>query len=351
MPFGPVTSVAQDIPPEDVIFGSSVQLAGLRERFDRIAESDFAVLIQGESGTGKDVVARLIHLRSPRKTGSFVKIDCPAIPATLIESELFGYEAGAFTGATNAKPGRVELANRGTLFLDEVADMHPSLQAKLLHLLQDGNVCRIGGMDEKKIEVRLICASGRDLEGEIATGNFRQDLFYRINVLNVQLPPLRDRRQDIPALVDYFLRRYTALYNSGKREVSRELVSVLMQHDWPGNVRELENVVKRLVVFGNEDGIKKELLSNGRPRLLVPGVAPAPGLSLKEATKQATIAVERDIILRSLRANNWNRKKTARELRISYRALLYKMRNAGIEPASKPTRGELRPEDIRSQLD
>src|SRR5215813_14044522 len=211
-----VSSLVQsigEIPPEAVIFGHSEAMLAVRERLARLASANVPVLIQGESGTGKDIIARLIHQRSPWKTGPYVKVNCPAIPGTLMESELFGYEKGAFTGAYGLKPGRVELAHRGTLFLDEIGELELSLQAKLLQLLQDGQFCRIGAQEDKKVEVRIICATNRDMEQEIANGTFRQDLFYRINVVNIQVPPLRERSSDIPILVDYFLDIFSKQFN------------------------------------------------------------------------------------------------------------------------------------------
>ena len=195
-----------EFPPEAVIFGRSEVMQSLRDRMDKVASANVPVLIQGESGTGKDIIARMIHGLSPWRTGPFVKVNCPAIPGTLLESELFGYEKGAFTGAYGSKPGRVEMAHRGTLFLDEISELDLGLQSKLLQLLQDGQFCRIGAQEDKKVEVRVVCATNRVLEAEIENGTFRQDLFYRINVVNLQMPPLRERKGDIPELVDIFPR-------------------------------------------------------------------------------------------------------------------------------------------------
>src|ERR1700735_3197266 len=201
-----------EMPPPSVVFGQTAAMQALQERLAKIAGANVPVLIQGESGTGKDIIARMIHANSPWKTGPYVKVNCPAIPGTLLESELFGYERGAFTGAVGSKPGRVELAHRGTLFLDEISELDLSLQSKLLQLLQDGQFCRIGAQEDKKVEVRVVCATNRKLEDEIETGTFRQDLYYRINVVNLQLPPLRDRRGDIEDLVRYFLDFYNQKY-------------------------------------------------------------------------------------------------------------------------------------------
>src|SRR5512141_384551 len=233
------------LPPENVIFGTSEAMQSVRSKLERVAVANLPVLIQGESGTGKEIIARIIHARSPWQTGPFVKVNCPAIPGSLLESELFGYEKGAFTGATGTKPGRVEFANRGTLFLDEIAELDPALQAKLLQLLQDGQFCRIGAQEDKKVEARVVCSTNRNLQDEIDVGNFRQDLFYRINVLQIQLPPLRDRKEDIPLLVGYLLDLYNEKFNCQARPLSAQVIRILQEYHWPGNIRELENLVKR----------------------------------------------------------------------------------------------------------
>ena len=206
-----VTSLQQslgELPPDHIIFGRTEVLQAIRAQLARVAAANVPVLITGESGTGKDILARLIHGLSPWKGGPYVKVNCPAIPGTLLESELFGYEKGAFTGAFGSKPGRVEMAHRGTLFLDEISELDPSLQSKLLQLLQDGQFCRIGAQEDKKVEVRVVCATNRDLQNEIEAGTFRQDLFYRINVVNLRMPSLRERRADIEDLAGYFLEYY-----------------------------------------------------------------------------------------------------------------------------------------------
>jgi two-component system response regulator AtoC len=320
-----------EIPPEAVVFGHSDLMQSLRQRMDKVASANVPVLIQGESGTGKDIIARMIHGLSPWRTGPFVKVNCPAIPGTLLESELFGYEKGAFTGAYGTKPGRVELAHRGTLFLDEISELDLGLQSKLLQLLQDGQFCRIGAQEDKKVEVRVVCATNRKLEIEIENGTFRQDLFYRVNVVNLQMPPLRERRGDIPDLVDYFLEYYNRKYNCRARTLSADLVLALQKYHWPGNIRELENLIKRYVILGNEEVISSDLVTREQeyfnPEINVDGP-----ISLKKLTRQATRELERKIILKVLQAHHWNRKQAARALSISYRALLYKIRDAGLPP-------------------
>ena len=329
-----VSSLVQslgEIPPQSVVFGQSELMQSLRSRLDKVASANVPVLIHGESGTGKDIIARMVHSLSPWKSGPFVKVNCPAIPGTLLESELFGYERGAFTGAYGAKPGRVELAHRGTLFLDEISELDMSLQSKLLQLLQDGQFCRIGAQADKKVEVRVVCATNRKLEDEIESGTFRQDLFYRINVVNLFMPPLRERRSDIENLAAYFLEYYNRKYNCKARPLSAELKEVLQKYHWPGNIRELENLIKRYVILGSEDVITADLQPRD-PDLLTSEINFDGPISLKKLTRQATRALERKIILRVLHNHHWNRKQAAKTLNISYRALLYKIRDAGLPP-------------------
>jgi two-component system response regulator AtoC len=325
-----------EIPPDTVVFGRSEGMQELRQRLDKVAGANVPVLIQGESGTGKDIIARMIHLLSPWKSGPFVKVNCPAIPGTLLESELFGYEKGAFTGAFGMKPGRVELAHRGTLFLDEISELDLGLQSKLLQLLQDGQFCRIGAQEDKKVEVRVVCATNRHLEQEIESGTFRQDLFYRINVVNLYLPPLRERRGDIEDLVMYFLDYYNRKYNCRARALSPELMALLQKYHWPGNIRELENLVKRYVILGNEEVISSDLVTREQ-EMFNPDINFDGPISLKKLTRQAVRELERKVILKVLQANHWNRKQAARALSISYRALLYKIRDAGL-PSNRARR-------------
>src|SRR5438270_1806137 len=283
-----VSSLVQslgEIPPDAVVFGHSEAMRSLRQRLDKLASANVPVLIQGESGTGKDIIARMIHGLSPWRSGPYVKVNCPAIPGTLLESELFGYEKGAFTGAYGTKPGRVELAHRGTLFLDEISELDLGLQSKLLQLLQDGQFCRIGAQEDKKVEVRVVCATNRKLEEEIENGTFRQDLFYRINVVNLRMPPLRERRGDIEELVNYFLEHYNRKYNCRARSISPELMGVLQKYHWPGNIRELENLIKRYVILGNEESISGDLSSHDQ-EYFNPDIAVDGPISLKKITRQ-----------------------------------------------------------------
>jgi len=329
-----VSSLAQslgELPPEAVIFGRSEAMRAVHDRLTKVASANVPVLIQGESGTGKDIIARMIHGLSPWKTGPYVKVNCPAIPGTLLESELFGYEKGAFTGAYGMKPGRVEMAHRGTLFLDEISELDSALQSKLLQLLQDGQFCRIGAQEDKKVEVRVVCATNRRLEEEIENGTFRQDLFYRINVVNVSLPPLRERRSDVPELANYFLEYYNRKYNCKARPLSSELIVVLQKYHWPGNIRELENLIKRYVILGNEEAITSDLVTR-EPQYVNHEINLDGPISLKKITRQAVRDLEKKVIFKVLQMHHWNRKQSARALGISYRALLYKIREAGLPP-------------------
>ena len=336
----PVSALIQplgEMPPEAVVFGSTEAMRSLRERLGKIAGANVPVLIHGESGTGKDIIARMIHTVSPWKTGPWVKVNCPAIPGTLLESELFGYEKGAFTGAYGTKPGRVEMAHRGTLFLDEISELDMALQSKLLQLLQDGQFCRIGAQEDKKVEVRVVCATNRKLEEEIANGTFRADLFYRINVVNLHMPALRDRATDIPQLVTFFLEYYNRKFNSRAVLPSADLMSAFKKYHWPGNVRELENLMKRYVILGTEESISGDLKPRDQDFFSADISVDGP-ISLKKITRQAVRELERKLILKVLQHHHWNRKSAARALNISYRALLYKIRDAGLPSNRTPRR-------------
>lgn len=302
----------------------------IRLKIGKVAGTNLPVLIQGESGTGKEVLARRLHFQAPWSDGPFVKVSCPAIPSTLLESELFGYESGAFTGAYGMKPGRIEMANRGTLFLDEIGDLGMGLQAKLLQFLQDGQFSRIGAREDKRVEVRIVCATNRHLDKEIEAGAFRLDLFYRVNVLDVQLPPLRERREDIPDLVAYFLQTYGTMFKCTPRPITSGLMHALETYGWPGNIRQLENLVKRYVILGSEEEVARDLSERCSASIFEPQIPANGPVSLKKITRQAVIEIERKVILKTLLAHHWNRRQTARALSISYRSLLYKIRDAGL---------------------
>jgi len=327
-----------ELPPESAIFGSSEVMKKVRRELAMIASTDVPVLIHGPSGTGKEIIAKMIHCSSPRARGRYLKINCPAIPDALLESELFGYERGAFTGAYASKPGLIVLADHGTLFLDEIGELSLPLQSKLLQVLQDGKFSRIGGKEDTRSQARIICATNRDLRQEIAAGNFREDLFYRINVVNIAMPSLRQRSADVPQLVEYFLEQFNLVYNRTAPPLSASLIKLLQGYHWPGNIRQLENLIKRYVILGGEACITGDLTEPApeTAEIEIPDSGP---VLLKKLTREAVRRLERRVILKVLQAHNWNRRRTAETLRISYRALLYKIRDAGLSQARSSTQG------------
>src|SRR6202167_2873461 len=328
-----------ELPPDHIYFGPSEAMQSVRQKVERAAGLNVPILILGESGTGKEVLAHFVHDASPWRKGPFVKVNCPAIPGTLIESELFGFQKGAFTGANANKPGRMALAQGGTLFMDEIAELDSSLQAKLLHVLQYGHFTRIGDHEEKRMDARVICATNRVLQKEISTGAFRADLFYRINVITITLPPLRERRDDIPYLAEYLRQQFNQRFHREAPQLSRDAVQALQRRDWPGNIRELENCVARFVILGTEESFHSELVQSDSkaPLHISYEVNEEGNIPLKRIAQQVTRRMEHDVILKVLQANQWNRRKAAEILKISYRALLYKVRQAGI-PAKRPQR-------------
>jgi two-component system, NtrC family, response regulator AtoC len=321
--------LANLIPPDEVLFGRSPAMEPVRKRVEKICSTDVPVLLCGDAGTGKELVARWIHRHSPYATGQFVKVNCAAIPGALLESELFGHEKGSFTGAHAAKPGRVEFAHKGTLFLDEIADLDKALQSKLLHFVQDGSFSRIGGESEQFVDARIICATNRDLDGEIAAGRFRGDLYYRISVLEVRLPRLGERREDVPLLAEYFRVLYQKQFAREAEPLGSELLHYLANLSWQGNVRELENCIARYVLIGQDAFAAQDVLP--KRAMSYPGNAVINGnIPLRRIAKEAIREMERNVILEALKTNQWNRRKTAEALKISYRALLYKVREVGI---------------------
>ena len=344
------------------LIGTNPRMAEIRNIVSQVAATDATVLIRGESGVGKEIVARMVFESSRRAQKPFIKVNCAAIPNDLLESELFGYEAGAFTGATRPKPGKFELAHHGTLFLDEIGEMHPLLQAKLLHVLQDGQFSRLGAKQDVSVDVRVLCATNKLLEQRVADGLFREDLYYRINVVTVHVPPLRERRDEIAPLTRFFLERYAAEYRRPLRFFSPEVERQMLIYSWPGNVRELENLCKRFVIVGGETQILRELSQRnpaygmsatgqmadksalsaeisaaedrnglaGRKRPLRKSGAP----SLLEIGRQAAWLAERQAIQQMLLETHWNRKEAARRLGVSYKALLNKMKQ--MEQDSQP---------------
>ncbi len=321
------------------IVWASEPMHRVRAVLEQVSDTDVTVLIQGESGVGKEIVARTAHELSPRRDRPFVKVNCAALPEELLESELFGYERGAFTGAASRKQGKFELAHQGTMFLDEIGEMSPPLQAKLLQVLQDSEFTRLGGNKEVRVDVRVVCATNRKLEEMVAEGTFREDLFFRLNVVNVAIPPLRERREEVPQLVESFLRRFSIRYHKPVPIPSERLMRAFETYPFPGNVRELENMVKRIVVLESEDSILEELSRSrrGRPgggltRLIEEAAETAGEVPLREVGRRAALEAERETITRVLDHTNWNRKQAARLLGVSYKTLLQKIRGCGLEP-------------------
>jgi len=404
-PARPGVSEALENPNEArVLISTSPAMRRARALVERIADTDVPVLLLGESGTGKEVIAREIHARSQRRSKPFIKVNCAALPGELLESELFGHERGAFTGATAEKPGKFELADQGTIFLDEIGEMAIRLQAKLLQVLQDEEFFRVGGKKSVRVDSRVVVATNRDLEKEIALGNFREDLYYRLNVVAIRLPALRERMEDVVPLTDHFLKKYGKHYIHGVSELPGEVLRAFTEYDWPGNVRELENMVRRLCVlkdptlvldelrsgrtpasapslptaYGGDDGAPPPPTRTPEPEPLRPppgasvqvlempprGGAPVPPtvtevpanhvaprysnpfdipqppppppsmplgeMSLKDIGKRAAMLAEREAILAMLQRTAWNKRKAASKLRISYKALLYKIKECGI---------------------
>jgi two-component system response regulator AtoC len=339
------------LPAEEIIFGRSGAMISIRQKVQKLLRTDVPILIQGENGTGKGLLAQYIHSRSAFCSGAFVKVNCAAIPGALLESELFGYEKGSFTDAHASKPGYVEMAHRGTLFLDEIADLDLSLQAKVLQLLQDGHFSRIGDKQERRAETRVICATNRDLQAEIEAGRFRHDLFYRINVISINLPSLRERREDVGLLAEYFLEQLNARFERDTPPFSEDNIESLSRREWRGNIRELENVVARYAILGSLDNVEPE--RPARRSSMSPYQVGLDGtIPLKRIAKQAVREMEGNLILNALRENKWNRRKAALALNISYRALIYKIREAGLSPkgSRKRPQAEL-PHDHSTGLD
>lgn len=334
-------SVLFGLPPLDIIFGRTPAMHSVRNKLERIAETDVPVLIQGESGTGKELCVRLLHALSRRASGSLVKVSCPAIPASLLETELFGYEKGAFTGASGGKVGRLEQADLGTLFLDEVGSLDLGVQAKLLQVLQDGTYVRVGGQEPRSIDARVVTASNGDLKQQVEAGTFRLDFLFRINAVTINLPPLRQRIADLPILMDYYLDHYGKLFDRTPELISRSAMRMMQSYPWPGNIRQLENLIRSYVLIGSEEALLAEIMpeSNRATAEIMPEIDITQPVALKSITKRATQNLERQIILKVLQANGWNRQKTAKWLQISYRSLLYKLSEAGMpEVPSRPLR-------------
>src|SRR3984957_4737364 len=320
---------------EDLSFlAASPQMLKIRQQVLQIAPVDVPVFISGESGVGKEVISRMIHLRSNRRAQPFVKVNCAALPGELLESELFGYEQGAFTGAVRAKPGKFELANRGTIFLDEIAEMSTHLQAKLLHVLQDGQYSRLGGRHLIDVEVRVLAATNVEVQEAMNSGRLREDLYYRLNVLAINVPPLRERTTEIPLLFRHFLTKYSEKFQKEQPTPSEHLMEAAMRYPWPGNLRELENFVKRYVILEADEGSFRDLVEMAAARQRTsPREEPAPAREqgLKALVRGLKDEAETEAIADALEKTHWCRKDAARMLGISYKALLYKIRQFNLD--------------------
>jgi two-component system, NtrC family, response regulator AtoC len=355
------------------VWGNSEKMRGIAQVIEQVADSDVTVLIRGESGVGKELVSRAIHQRSTRRNRPFVKVNCAALPAELLESELFGHERGAFTGAATTRIGKFEQADGGTLMLDEIGEMKPALQAKLLHVLQDAEFTKLGSNKRIQVDVRVVAATNRDLEKMLTSGDFRENLYYRLKFIELTVPSLRERRDEVPTLTDYFVARYSRKYNRPARPISDELRQLFLHYDWPGNIRELENMIKRVVILQDETLVVREIQRNMQRAAAVPslaaavapvaalaGMAAVPagagpmgspfgvpdadtdeaaeeaeaadegGGSLASVAKAASMKAERAAIEQTLRQVHWNRRKAAQILGVSYKTLLNKIKECGI---------------------
>jgi len=330
---------------EDLSFlAASPQMVKIRQQILQIAPVDVPVFITGESGVGKEVVARMTHMRSPRANQPFIKVNCAALPSELLESELFGYEQGAFTGAVRAKPGKFELANKGTIFLDEIAEMSTALQAKILHVLQDHQFSRLGGRQLVQCDVRVLAATNMNVKAAIQSGRFREDLFYRLNVFTIHVPPLRERTREIPMLFRHFLEKYSEKFQKDAHEPSGNLMEAAINYPWPGNLRELENFVKRYIILQDDEGSFRELLemAASRQRTSPREESGAPKeQGLKALVRGLKDEAEMEAIAEALEKTNWSRKEAARLLGISYKALLYKMRQFKLDSGRSPRASSL----------
>jgi two-component system, NtrC family, response regulator AtoC len=322
--------------PREMALWQSPRMRQVRVIIEEVAGVDVTLLITGETGTGKDVVARAIHSLSSRRSGPYIKVNCAAVPRELLETELFGHERGAFTGAHKLNVGKFEAANNGTIFLDEIGDLDLALQAKVLHVLQDGEFSRVGGKSRLRVDARVLAATNQDLERCVAEGRFREDLYYRLNVIQIVVPPLRERLEEVPALVEHFVKMYAKIFRRPRCMVPPVIMDRLMRHRYPGNVRELENLIKRMIVLGDPflgrgtDPASAELPTQN-------GVSPTTvvRLPLRDMVRRASLAAEREIIAKALAESGGNRVRAAKALRISYRALLYKIKRVGL-PRVRP---------------
>jgi two-component system response regulator AtoC len=346
-----------------LFWGESPDMKTIAQVIEQVSDSDVTVLIRGESGVGKELVARAIHQRSPRKGKPFVKVNCAALPSELLESELFGHEKGAFTGAATTRIGKFEQADTGTIFLDEIGEIKAALQAKMLHVLQDAQFTKLGSNKPINVDVRIVAATNRDLEAMLLHNEFREDLYYRLKVIEVTVPPLRERRAEIAQLTHFFIDRYARRYNRPVRELSPQLAGLFQSYEWPGNIRELENMIKRIVILQDEQLVVREMLRAGRPAAAYAAAGAAGGRStaggdaeepeggadatdeddreepvavapvgsrLADVAKAAALKAERTIIEDTLQQVHWNRRRAAEQLGVSYKTLLNKIKECGI---------------------
>ena len=356
------TSLKRAVEVRHQMVGESAALRQVWDAIKRAAPTNATVLLLGESGSGKELVARAIHTRSSRKDRPFVKVNCAALPAELLESELFGHEKGSFTGAVTTRIGKFEQADTGTIFLDEIGEMKPALQAKLLHVLQDAQFTKLGSNKPVNVDVRVVAATNRDLEAMMARGEFREDLYYRLKVIEVTVPALRERRGEILHLTEFFMDRYARRYNRPIRQLSAELSELFLSYEWPGNIRELENMMKRLVILQDEQLVIREIARAAKPVAAyasagaggsataavatsepdefevdedVPAAEevealPPPGSRLADVAKAASVKAERALIEDTLQQVRWNRRRAAEQLGVSYKTLLNKIKECGI---------------------
>jgi two-component system response regulator AtoC len=344
-----------------LFWGDSPEMKTIASVIEQVSDSDVTVLIRGESGVGKELVARAIHQRSSRKDRPFVKVNCAALPGELLESELFGHEKGSFTGAATTRIGKFEQADTGTIFLDEIAEMKPALQAKILHVLQDAQFTKLGSNKSIEVDVRIVAATNRDLEAMLLRNEFREDLYYRLKVIEVTVPPLRERRNEITHLTEFFMERYARRYNRPRPQLTSDLQQLFQSYEWPGNIRELENMVKRMVILQDDQLVVRELTRTARPMAALavagagvssaglgeseeldaidddgpadaeePVVMAPPGSRLADVAKAAAMKAERAVIEETLRQVHWHRRRAAEQLGVSYKTLLNKIKECGI---------------------
>ncbi len=342
---------SQRLPPYSPMVGQSESIRRIRAQIKRLSEKDITVLITGESGTGKELIARAIHYHSPRRHGPLVKINCAALPDELLESEIFGFQKGAFTGAHKTKPGRIELAQGGTLFVDEIGDLSLNLQVKFLQVLEDKAFARLGGTEDRSVDARVVVATNANLHKKVIDGTFRKDLYYRLNIVNIQAHPLRERKEDMSALTHYFMNKYCHEFRKEPLEIQDRVIKLFQAYHWPGNIRELENVVRRALVLRDWDAVIKELqlgdgLDNSAESMLfgesglgkswsdnkVKKFFRESDFSLKKITRIYVSEVEKEAIVMALKETRWNRRKAAELLQVSYKTILNRMEVLDIRP-------------------